>query len=138
MSAESNIKNIQTLYGAFGRGDIPAILEALADDVKWGVYSRSSASKSVPWHEHLVGKSNVPKFFAALAANANFTRFEPQAFVANDEYLYCTVVFEATLKKNAKKMGMTVMHRFTFKNGRITEWLGSEDTALAAEMLGAT
>ena len=135
MSGESNIKTIQAIYGAFGRGDVPAILEALADDVKWGIHSRSSASKSVPWHEYLVGKRNVPRFFAALAANADFTRFDPQMFVADDEHLYCSIVWEATLKKNGKKLAMTGVHRFTFKNGRITEWFGTEDTALAVEML---
>jgi ketosteroid isomerase-like protein len=135
MLSESNIKTVQMIYGAFGRGDVPAIVEALANDVDWGVYSRSSAGKSVPWHEHLVGKNSVPRFFAALAENADFTRFEPKAFVANDEYVYCTIAWEATLKKNSKKLGMTVIHRFTFKNGRITEWIGTEDTALSVEML---
>jgi ketosteroid isomerase-like protein len=135
MSAGSNIKTIQAIYQAFGRGDVPAIVEPLADDVKWGIHSRSSASKSVPWHEYIVGKANVPKFFAALAANADFTRFEPQAFVADDAYVYCTIVWEATLKKTGKKLAMTGVHRFTFNQGRITEWLGTEDTALSAEML---
>ena len=137
MSAESNIKNIQAIYGAFGRGDVQAILENLTEDVKWGIQSRSNAGKSVPWHEQLVGNRNVPKFFTALATNMDFTRFEPQAFVANDEYVYSTVVFEATLKKNGRKLAMTVFHRFTFKNGRVAEWLGSEDTALADEVFGA-
>jgi uncharacterized protein len=134
MSAESNIKNIQAMYGAFGRGDVQAILESLTEDVKWGIQSRSNAGKSVPWHEQLVGKRNVPKFFTALATNMDFTRFEPQAFVANDEYVYSTVVFEATLKKSGKKLAMTVLHRFAFKNGRVAEWVGTEDTALVDEV----
>jgi len=35
MSADTNIKTIQTLYEAFGRGDVDAILGDLTDDVDW-------------------------------------------------------------------------------------------------------
>ena len=35
MSANDNVKTIQTVYEAFGRGDLPAILDALTDDVDW-------------------------------------------------------------------------------------------------------
>jgi ketosteroid isomerase-like protein len=31
----SNLKQIQELYGAFGRGDIEPVLAALAPDVEW-------------------------------------------------------------------------------------------------------
>ena len=136
MSAGSNIKTIQALYQAFGRGNVPAIVEPLADDVKWGIrWLLEREQIRTVRHEYIVGKANVPKFFAALATSADFTRFEPQAFVADDAYVYCTIVWEATLKKTGKKLGMTGVHRFTFNQGRITEWLGTEDTALSAEML---
>jgi ketosteroid isomerase-like protein len=35
MSAEDNIKTIQVIYEAFGRGDVAAILESVTDDVDW-------------------------------------------------------------------------------------------------------
>ncbi len=85
MSAEANIKAIQTIYAAFGRGDVPAILEMLAEDVKWRLQSGSKAGAAVPWYESLNGRNNVPKFFAALGANADFTKFEPHAFVGDGE-----------------------------------------------------
>jgi ketosteroid isomerase-like protein len=137
MSKDTNIRLIQELYGAFGRGDVAAILEQLSDDVQWGVNSRSRAAESVAWHEHLRGKGNVPKFFAALAANAEFTRFEPQAFVATDDHVYCTVAWDAIYKPTGKKFSQLVLHRFTFERGRIVEWIGTEDTALTVEVTGA-
>jgi ketosteroid isomerase-like protein len=30
-----NLESVQAVYEAFGRGDVPAILGALADDVEW-------------------------------------------------------------------------------------------------------
>src|SRR5450755_2616161 len=35
MGADDNIKAIQAIYEAFGRGDVATILEALTDDVDW-------------------------------------------------------------------------------------------------------
>ena len=31
----SNIETVKSIYEAFGRGDVPAILDKLADDVDW-------------------------------------------------------------------------------------------------------
>jgi hypothetical protein len=35
MSAEENVKTAEEGYAAFGRGDLPAILELLTDDIEW-------------------------------------------------------------------------------------------------------
>ena len=35
MSAEENVQIAQAGYAAFGRGDLPAILELLTDDIEW-------------------------------------------------------------------------------------------------------
>lgn len=35
MSADDNIKTIQTVYEAFGRGDIAGILDAVSEDIDW-------------------------------------------------------------------------------------------------------
>jgi ketosteroid isomerase-like protein len=31
----SNLDSVKAIYDSFGRGDIPAILDQLADDVQW-------------------------------------------------------------------------------------------------------
>lgn len=67
------IQTVHHLYAAFGRGDIPAILEHLADDVDWEYDSVAP----VPWLQPLKGRSQVPRFFDVLATQLEFTRFEP-------------------------------------------------------------
>jgi ketosteroid isomerase-like protein len=34
---------VQGIYEAFGKGDVPAILEVLADDVEWEAWENNSA-----------------------------------------------------------------------------------------------
>jgi ketosteroid isomerase-like protein len=128
--AETNITLIQTLYAAFGRGDVPTLLEHMADDIDWGV--EAGASKEVPWHGVGKGKAFAAKFFENLAREATFTRFEPSGFLASDQSVACLVSWDATINKNGRKMSQNVIHHFTIKNGRVTKWRGSEDTALTA------
>jgi len=40
MSSDDNVKTVQSVYEAFGRGDVSAILEVLTDDVDWASDAR--------------------------------------------------------------------------------------------------
>src|SRR5262249_59126852 len=72
------ISKVQSLYAAFGRGDVDAIFDALSEDVSWGV--DSTAAVDVPWYGVLNGKANAKKFFAALGEEAEFSAFTPKDF----------------------------------------------------------
>jgi hypothetical protein len=125
--SERNIQIVQDIYAAFGRGDVPAIMRHVSDDLHgFGVVS---AEKVVPWHIQISKKQDVPQFFQAIADSADFTRFEPRDFAAGGDHVYCTISWDVTFKHNGKKLTHdNVMHRFTFKNGKVVEWRGTEDT----------
>jgi hypothetical protein len=126
--SDRNIQVVQQIYAAFGRGDVPAILEHLADDLRgFGVVSEA---QDVPWHMQITRKQDVPLFFKALGENVEFTRFEPRDFATGGDHVYTTVSYDATIRRNGRKMTIdNSMHRFTFRNGRVVEWRGTEDTA---------
>jgi uncharacterized protein len=134
----SNVETVQKIYAAFGRGDVPAIMENIAEDLV-GFSIVADATPEVPWHLQISKRQDVPKFFQALASAADFTRFEPHAFAASGDHVYASVNFDVTLKRNGKKVSYrNAMHRFTFKNGRVVEWRGAEDTAKTRDSLAAS
>ena len=47
MSSDDNVKTVQSVYEAFGRGDIPTVLDAVTDDVDWAIGGRRRPD--VPW-----------------------------------------------------------------------------------------
>jgi uncharacterized protein len=49
MSHEQNIATVQEIYDAVARGDVPAILDRLTDDVDWAA---EAAEDGAPWHGH--------------------------------------------------------------------------------------
>jgi uncharacterized protein len=60
----SNVQTVQEIYAAFGRGDVPAVLERLAEDVEWEAWSDNSSQRAgVPWFEPRHGREGVAEFF---------------------------------------------------------------------------
>ena len=64
---DPKIETVQSIYEAFGRGDIDFILDQLTDDVDWASCPDSDIA---PWHGIHRGKAEVPAFFKALGENA--------------------------------------------------------------------
>jgi len=65
----NNLQTIDSIYQAFGKGDIPAIVEHLADDVQWEQWADNSAQKKgVPWLQARQGKAGALEFFKIVGA----------------------------------------------------------------------
>ena len=54
---DPKIETVQTIYEAFGRGDVPTILDHLTDDVDWAAESFSASA--APWAGVCHGKDEV-------------------------------------------------------------------------------
>lgn len=134
--SEKNIEIVRDIYRAFASGDMPAILQHISEDLHgFGVVSERTL---LPWHMQISRKADVPKFFQAIAAAAEFTRYEPRDFAAGGDHVYSTVSFDGTFKHNGKTFSQdNVMHRFTFKDGKVVEWRGTEDSAKISELYRA-
>jgi uncharacterized protein len=62
--AMSNLATVMGIYEAFGTGDVPAILDVLAEDVEWEAWADNSAvNAGVPWMTPRHGKADVVHFF---------------------------------------------------------------------------
>ncbi len=96
----SNIKVVQDIYAAFGRGDIPAILDRLADSIEW---EYGSAPNEVPWLQPRRGRAEVGKFFESLSA-LEFHNFEPKTFLEGSGLVVVLVDLEVTVNQTGKRI----------------------------------
>jgi len=87
----SNVDTVKEIYAAFGRGDVPAILDKLDDNVEW---ETETSAQGVPWLEPRRGKANIAGFFEALAP-LQITRFEPHTFFESGDKVFVLIAFEA-------------------------------------------
>jgi len=89
-----NTKVVQDAYAAFTRGDVQALLGCFADDIVWtAVYGTGSL---VPTSGVRRGKAAVAEFFRQVAANVNFSTFEPKQFVAAGDKVVALGHYTAT------------------------------------------
>jgi ketosteroid isomerase-like protein len=126
MSAEDNINTIQTIYQAFGRGDVQAILAALSDDVDWAAETSSTAA---PWYGVRNDKDAVAAFFQQFASSVDTAVFEPTAFAANETDVFALVRYRGTARATGTEIETQLHHYFRFRDGKIDYYRGTEDTA---------
>jgi ketosteroid isomerase-like protein len=134
MSADGNIKIISEVYEAFGRGDVAAILGAVADDVDWAAEASSSGA---PWYGVRHGRDEVAKFFEDFGTTMEVEEFTPVSFAANDTDVHSVVRFRAHSRATGKTVAMNLHHFFTMRDGKIAYYRGTEDTAQTEAVLRA-
>lgn len=63
----NNVATVNSISEAFGKGDIPAIIDCLADDVQWEQWENNFAQQEgVPWMQPRKGKEAVLGFLKRL------------------------------------------------------------------------
>lgn len=132
MTANDNIKTIQVLYEAFGRGDLATILENLTDDVDWAT---DTASTAAPWFGVRHGKEGATSFFEAFGSTMEVEEFTPLTFAANDTDVLSVVRCRAKSRATGKSSDMNLHHYFVFRDGKIAYYRGTEDTAQTEAVL---
>lgn len=127
--SNANIKIVQDCYAAFGKGDIPAILAMLTDDVSFGMIGRREDVPMAGIHE---GKAGAAEFFRCLSETQQITRFSPSDFAANEHNVYVGGSAAWIMNRNGVAGENAWVHVFTFRHGKISVFRGHQDTALLA------
>ena len=133
MSEKSNIKTVESVYEAFGRGDVAAILETVTDDVDW---STEAAGKGAPWYGGRNGKEALAQWFGEIGSTIDVEEFTPRAFGSNDTDVFTVVHFRARVRSTGKAVDMDLHHWFRFVDGKIAYYRGTEDTAATSAAFG--
>jgi ketosteroid isomerase-like protein len=126
MSGDVNVKTIQMVYEAFGRGDVAAILANVTDDVEW---ASEAAGSGAPWYGVRRGLEQVAAFFTEFGSTMEVEDFTPISFAANETDVLTVVRFAAKVRATGRRTEMHLHHYFHFRDGKIAYYRGTEDTA---------
>jgi ketosteroid isomerase-like protein len=130
-----NLQIIQDCYAAFGRGDIAFVLDMFADELTdFGVISETPTG--VPWHFRARDKAGVVRYFEMLGGALETRGFAATDLAAAGDHVYATVRQSVVVRANGKPLDLTLIHRFTLRDGKIVAWRGSEDTAATRDAAG--
>jgi ketosteroid isomerase-like protein len=127
MQEAQNTKIVQDVYGAFGRGDIQTVLNAMDDRVAWKPIT--GAAPHVPHAGERHGKASVAEFFKILADAVRFDRFDPQRFVAQGDTVVALGRYTGVAKTTGKSFNSEWAMVFTLRNGKIEHFQEFTDSA---------
>jgi uncharacterized protein len=124
--SQADVALIQSLYAAFGRGDIATIIAAATPDIEWRLNgSRSDYPLLGTWN----GPKGVQSFFDELAKLQDFSEFSPREFLSAGERVFVFGHYAATIRKTGRKAASDWVHIFTVRNGKVAAFLEFTDTA---------
>jgi ketosteroid isomerase-like protein len=130
VQSNPNIVLVQSLYAAFGRGDIDGIVAMTTPDVTIGLDGRP---QDVPILGHHKGHAGVRDFFRILAETHDITSFTPEQFYADADKVFVLGRYGWTMKRSGRSGESEWLHVWTIRNGRISAGRSLNDTALLAE-----
>jgi ketosteroid isomerase-like protein len=119
------------MYAAFGRGDIGAVLAAIAENVDWGLDPASPVVAAVPWLARVTTKAEVgSRYFGGVGGDLEWHAFEPLAVGQDGDQVVTALRVHFTVKATGKTVDELEAHHFTFgDDGRIVRYrpiLGTE------------
>jgi ketosteroid isomerase-like protein len=127
MSELENVRQIEQVFAAFGRGDLPAILAQLTDDVHW----ISHLESIVPWSGDYSGKANVPKFFGALGGSVDVSAHPVHQLVAQGDTVVALGGVSFRVRSTGKTGQSSWVYVWKLRDGRIYRYDQFNDPGLA-------
>jgi ketosteroid isomerase-like protein len=125
----NNVAITQEIFVRFGRGDIPAILELLSDDVVIEFYGPSS----IPYATQSKGQAGARKFFETVLSSVDIHQFDAEEFIAERDKVVVTGHLRLTAKATGGTIESDFVHVITMKDGKWTRFRDFMNTAVAVE-----
>jgi ketosteroid isomerase-like protein len=116
-------QTIESLYEAFGRGDIPFIVNHFAP----GAPFRQPAS--TPWGGNYSGPEGAAQFFQRLNEGVETTGFTVEESVEAGNQVFSIGVHSAIVRKTGKPVAIRWMFHWRVEQGKVTYYEGIYDAA---------
>ena len=130
MSEHRNVARIRAGYEAFAKGDLAALDDLFAEDIRWHVPGRNQLSGTYD------GRAAVYEMFGRLmeVTEGSF-RIELRAVLADDEY--GATLVDVTARRGVSSFAVTNAHMFRFTGDKVTEfWEPNGDQYAVDEVMG--
>ncbi len=128
MNEQENVKTVERFYTALGRGDIPTILNMLAEDIDWLI----PGPADIPIAGRHKGREQVAQLFKIGGEIADVELFGPQEFIAKGDKVVVLGHSRVRFKSNGRTSETDLVHVITLRNGKVVKFHEYYDTAALA------
>jgi ketosteroid isomerase-like protein len=123
---EANVGLVQSLYAAFGRGDLDTLYAAAAPDIDWEAIG---PPEDYPLFGKRRGVAGMKEFFATLTQHEDISEFTPRDIRGAGDKVFALGHYTITIKKTGRRIACDWCHVFTLRDGKVTAWREHTDSA---------
>ena len=129
---EQSVDVVRGVYEAFGRGDVSAVLGAMADDIEW--HQAEGMPYGGVYHG---GEAVAQNVFGPITQDIPDFAVKPEEFIASGDAVAAVVRYTGTGKATGKRLNLPVVHVWDVRNGKIAQFRQFIDTAKFLEVVPA-
>ncbi|MEP7323031.1 MAG: nuclear transport factor 2 family protein [Saprospiraceae bacterium] len=118
MEKEKNIQTIQQLYANVGGKNLPGVLDALTNDIRW----EPPFTAEIPHTKLRIGKNEVTSFVIEMAAEVTYTEFVPKEFFADDDTVIVKGFFKDLANHTGNNFESEWVHIWKFHGEKICDY----------------
>lgn len=131
MGAQS-VDVVRGVYEALGRGDVPAVLGAMSDDIEW------HEAEGMPYGGVYHGGEAVAKnVFGPITQDVSAFAVTPEEFIASGDAVAVVARYTGTGAASGERLDLPVVHVWDVRDGKITRFRQFVDTAKFLEVVPA-
>ena len=129
---EQSVDVVRGVYEAFGRGDVPAVLGAMADDIEW--HEAEGMPYGGVYHG---GEAVAQNVFGPITQDVVDFAVTAEEFIASGDAVAAVVRYTGTGKATGKQLNLPVVHVWDVRNGKLAQFRQFIDTAKFLEVVPA-
>lgn len=129
-----NVSLLESLYAAFGWGDIPTVLGTMSPEIRW---YEAESNPYMPSGKAWIGPDAVlNNLFMKLGAEWDGFTVHPKSFHDAGDSVIVEARYTGTYKATGKSMDTQVCHVWDVKDGKVTRFQQYVDTAKLLDVMG--
>ena len=129
---DQSVEFVEGVYGAFARGDVPAVLGAFADDIEW------FEAEGMPYGGlHRGPEAVAQNVFGPITEDVEGFAVTPEELIGSGGTIAAVVRYTGTGKATGKALDVPVVHVWDIRDGKLTRFRQFIDTVKFAEAVPA-
>jgi ketosteroid isomerase-like protein len=130
--SEQNVEFVKGIYGAFARGDVPAVLGAFADDIEW------FEAEGMPYGGlHRGPEAVAQNVFGPITEDVEDFAVTPEELIGCGATVAAVVRYTGTGKASGKALDLPAVHVWDLRDGKLARFRQFIDTVKYAEVVPA-
>jgi hypothetical protein len=130
--AEGSVDVVRGVYEALGRGDVAAVMGAMADDVEW------HEAEGMPYGGvYRGGQAVAENVFGPIIRDVPNFAVSPEELIGSGDTVAVVVRYTGTGQATGKQLDLPVVHVWDVRDGKIARFRQFIDTAMFLEVVPA-